>query len=62
MKTLTVKFVPGDKVVIPALENCPAVVTVVRMGMSGVALYDVAWFHDGRRETDLLFEHELEGA
>lgn len=57
MKLVT-KFLIGDFVVIPDLDNCNAVIRQICIGVNGTT-YEVAWFHNGESKTAWLFGDEL---
>lgn len=52
------KYAIGDEVLIRGLDNWPAVVTQICIGVNGQT-YQVHWFHEGSRKEAWLFDHEL---
>jgi hypothetical protein len=52
------EFSVGETVLIAGLEGMPGLIEAIRIDLQGVR-YLVGWWHDGKRETELLFGCEL---
>lgn len=59
MKTVTVKFVVGERVKILDLENARSRVTQICVGQNSTT-YEAAWFHNGERKVSWFQAHEIE--
>jgi hypothetical protein len=57
-RTLKIKVDVGERVRVPALE-CTAVILGLYVGKHWTT-YEIAYFHNGKRESCYLYEHEFE--
>lgn len=61
MKTVDLKFLPKDRVIIDNDESLVAVVTFVRLHADSAPQYNVEWFDHGDAKSVTLDEFRLSG-